>query len=124
MTIIILSCEDGYLIKRDGTKEEVKSVRTISFTTVTAFGNPIAKAFGKLIQITMNGTYSVEVAPNTVLLSGLPQPETVRFFPVFKYNTQEVIGLLQINDSGQLVTYVGNTRNIHTAIYSIEYIAK
>ena len=72
----------------------------------------------------MNGNYNVEVAPNTVLLSGLPKPETARFFPVFKYNTQEVIGLLQINDNGQLVAYAGNTRNIHTAIYSIEYIAK
>ena len=72
----------------------------------------------------MNGTYSVEIAPNTVLLSGLPKPVTARFFPVFKYNTQEVIGLLQINDNGQLVAYAGNTGNIHTAIYSIEYIAQ
>lgn len=96
----------------------------MSFTVETPFGTPYVKAFGKLIQITMNGTYNIEVAPNTVLLSGLPQPEIVRFFPVFKYNTQEVIGLLQINDNGQLVAYAGNTRNIHTAIYSIEYIAK
>ncbi len=31
---------------------------------------------------------------------------------------------MDINDSGQLVAYTGNTRNIQTAIYSIEYIAK
>ena len=102
----------------------MKSVRELSYTVVTTFGTAHIRAFGKIVHIVMNGTYSVEVAPDTVLLRGLPIPSVAAFYPVFKYNTQELIGLLQINNQGELVTYSGNKTNIHTAVYEVMYISQ
>lgn len=108
----------------DGSKEEVKSVRTITPTIETAFGTSYCTVYGKIVQLIMNGAYNVNIAPGDLILSGLPKAKNNAFFPVYEYRTQTLIGLLQITTDGKLYSYSGNRQNITAGVYSIVYIAE
>ena len=72
----------------------------------------------------MNGAYNTNIAPNTILLSGLPKPAKECFFPAINYSTQEIIGLLQIDTNGNIKTYASNVRNLTQGVYEITYISQ
>lgn len=118
-----ISDEDTFL---NTVKDYVDSIEDISstVTVVTPFGNPYIYKHGKMVTVIMNGVTNANLAPNTLVLSGLPKPLTICYTEFIDYDGATIKGLMTIDTNGNLSSYRNNQSNLVKGIYSFTYLTR
>ena len=118
-----ISDEDTFL---NTVKDYVDSIEDISstVTVVTPFGNPYIYKHGKMVTVIMNGVTNANLAPNTLVLSGLPKPLTICYTEFIDYDGATIKGLMTIDTNGNLLSYRNNQSNLVKGIYSFTYLTR